>query len=368
MHEIEIAPPPFMLTSTIATISRSSEERRQWQAMGIIRFMELNGKTDDRQPSLEWSLRQTALFADFSDDDSRASWLLISVSTEAEDYLKHFWSSTDQDAHSSSRTLYALFHFAICNWRSYIVTLVQEVEQHEAELMHTSPDDSDAVPLGGSEQRKVLLLLERKTLDAKLAIQATKADICFLQKELTQSSRDGRHATWAKKFAEDMRQLDVNSMRLDQLHARISGITSLLSSFLDLSSGHALQLLTHETKMESQNMHKLNKRMADLAEKNAEEAVTVTVLAILGMIYLPLTVVSNFFSTSFVTTAPSNHHVIVTKDCWLLFVVATPLTMLTIYVWRVWTKLKIEGRYPFWWSLLHLKRGRGTMNDIFDLS
>ncbi|KIW61343.1 hypothetical protein PV05_01474 [Exophiala xenobiotica] len=141
---------------------------------------------------------------------------------------------------------------------------------------------------------------------AKLAIQSTKADMEFLQAQL-QSYRSEAHEDmptdlqkWKRQFAEILRNLNVNLMRLDEIYSRLQSLTGMLSSFLELNSSYALQSLTEESRRESETMRKLNEKMSDMAEKTAEEAVTVTVLAILTMVYLPFTVVSNFFSTSFV--------------------------------------------------------------------
>ena len=191
----------------------------------------------------------------------------------------------------------------------------------------------------------------------------------FLQAQL-QSYRSEAHEDmptdlqkWKRQFAEILRNLNVNLMRLDEIYSRLQSLTGMLSSFLELNSSYALQSLTEESRRESETMRKLNEKMSDMAEKTAEEAVTVTVLAILTMVYLPFTVVSNFFSTSFVGLGTSSDHIFITQDCWVLFVVSVPLTFLTIYIWRTWTHIKLKRRYPIWWPLLCLGQKRHDLKD-----
>jgi hypothetical protein len=366
-YEVEIAPPPFSLEASIST--NSNVVISNWDAMGVIRFIEDTGRVNAWNPSKQWSIRQTALFSRFDQQQSRAVWLFVSLSGSAEPLLDDLWASIEHDTHTPWQTLHTLYHYAACNWRPYVVALMHEVERHEMELLGTSPDNSGPVPLPGAEERQALLILERQVSTAKLAIQSTKADVEFLQAQLQSYQSEGLEGTrpnlpsWTRRFAEIVRDLNVNLMRFDELHSRLQSLTTLVSSFLDLNGSYALQLLTQESKRENEAMRKLNERMTELAEKNAEEAVTVTVLAILTMIYLPFTVVSNFFSTSFVGLVTSSDRIFITQDCWILFLISIALTFLTIYVWRTWTQLKVKRRYPIWWPLLGLTRAKRPRKD-----
>lgn len=364
-YEVEIAPPPFSLEVLDAV---NPSNLPQWEAMGIIRFMEENGRVNPSNPSWQWSLRQTAVYYRFDPQRPRAILLFASLSNSAEALLDGVWASAEQyDTQSPWQTLHTLYHFAARNWRPYVVALMHEVERHEEELLGTSPDNSGPVPLPGGEERQALLMLEKQVSTAKLVLRATKADVEFLQAQLQSYESEVSEEditkivqTRKRQLAEIVRHLNVNLLRFDDLQSRLQSLATLLSSFLDLNGGFALQALAQESKRENETMRKLNERMAGLAEKNAEEAVTVTVLAILTMIYLPFTVVSNFFSTSFVGT--SSNSIFITRDCWILFVITVPLTFITIYVWRTWTQLKVRRRYPIWWPLLGLKQKRRQLD------
>ena len=108
-------------------------------------------------------------------------------------------------------------------------------------------------------------------------------------------------------------------LRVEGLQSKLQNITALLSSFLDLNNGFAIQKLT---------------------EKGSQDTVAMKVLTILTLIYLPATVVSNFFSTCFVRTespAGKAAHIVVSGDWWIFVAASLPLTMLTFYIWLVWT-------------------------------
>jgi hypothetical protein len=53
-------------------------------------------------------------------------------------------------------------------------------------------------------------------------------------------------------------------------------------------------------------MRKLSESMHELTKKSMQDAAVVKVLTILTLVYLPTTVVSNFFSTSFVNSEPAS--------------------------------------------------------------
>jgi hypothetical protein len=71
-------------------------------------------------------------------------------------------------------------------------------------------------------------------------------------------------------------------------------------------------------------MRQLSERMHDLTQKATQDAAAVKVLTILTLIYLPATVVSNFFSASFVSTN-GNQNIVVLSDWWIFVASSVPL-------------------------------------------
>jgi hypothetical protein len=63
------------------------------------------------------------------------------------------------------------------------------------------------------------------------------------------------------------------------------------------------------------------------------------ILTIITMIYLPCTIVSNFYSTQFVSQRESengNTTLEYAKNSWIFFAISIPLTLLTISIWFTW--------------------------------
>jgi hypothetical protein len=75
--------------------------------------------------------------------------------------------------------------------------------------------------------------------------------------------------------------------------------------------------------------------MRHLAEKSTLDAAAMKVLTVITLIYLPTTVVTNFFSTSFVLT-DIDGNMRLARSTWIMFVIAVPLTLITLIIWMFW--------------------------------
>lgn len=79
-----------------------------------------------------------------------------------------------------------------------------------------------------------------------------------------------------------------------------------------------------------------------LTEKSSRDSSSMRILTIITMIYLPCTIVSNFFSTQFVNQIELDTGGITLRyaqNTWLFFAISVPLTAFTILVWFIWVNL-----------------------------
>ncbi len=270
----------------------------------------------------------------------------------------------------------------IGNWRPYLVALYTETETHATQFLGASPDNQGPTGLADTSQRQQMMLLDDRMGNSSVAIKATEHDL----RSLLEQSLQGRLAQTHDDLAilaitEKLRELESLSLKLEALRTRLAGVANLVTSFLDLSNGLALQELGQESRRENENMRALNQRMHILAEKSTQDAAAMKVLTIVGLMYqsllpriprltiltaicryLPLTVVTNIFSTSFIGVSESSNSIYVTSDWWILVAVAMPLTGLTFYAWWIWTRIKVYSTYPPWWK--YLVSGPGSMRVL----
>lgn len=356
-REVEIAPPALRFT----WLPESNQGlTRSHECTYGLRFMERHDRTNLGPAFKAWSLRQCAIACRHTPDQSGTSWAFITLSKLMQRRLNSMALGgrfrQDVDPFEMHQLL---IDAAISSWRPYLIELGAEIDGQYAQILGTSPTDTGPVNLHASGRRQDLMILDDKLLTAILALAATVDTSSALSASwesslpVTQCQDLDYIRLMRGSFEHHRRSLGILSALVTQLRAKLTGATNLLSSFLDLSSGYSLQNLAQESSKENEEMRRLTDRMHKLAEKSTQDAAAVKVLTILTLIYLPITVVSNFFSTSFVnstTTAKGSGSISVTSDWWILFAASVPLTLLTLYVWLVWTRIQANTHKQAWWK------------------
>jgi Mg2+ and Co2+ transporter CorA len=362
-REVEIPPPALRF---VPLPSDQKAPQSGHECIYGLRFVERNGRSDTEKPSRGWSLRQSAIYCRYAPGEDGASWLFITISELMQQRLNSVVAdSGSSDDSDPFEVHFLLISSAISSWRQYLVDLSAETDARFAQLLGTSPTDEGPIDLHESRRRQELLMLDEILLNALLASGATADTLSGLRSawEFTAESIPPPTACSTKlirtSFENQKRDLQRITSQIETLRSKLAGVTNLLSNFLDLSSGLALQKLAKESGKEYEETRKLSERIHRLAEKSAQDAAAVKVLTILTLIYLPITVVSNFFSTSFVNPATSPNgsgSIIVSSDWWILLAVSIPLTLVTIYIWLVWTRIQANpSNQPWWWYIVGIR-------------
>jgi Mg2+ and Co2+ transporter CorA len=355
-REVEIAPPRLRWR---AIPSHDPASLTSYQCMYGLRFVELNGRGNLKNPTSQWSLRQSAVYCNFQSTQASSMWMFVTLPKLAEGRLEDYLRTCSRTSAPNSFDIHLLLlDTVIANWRPYLVDLSAEIDKHAAQSLGASPDDQGPFTMAECGERQALMILDEKISNAALVIKTTadnvKAQLASYKSiKHLEESRDPFEADPVSfMYLEQLRELELLSTRIDALRSRLQGITNVVSIFLDLGSGIALQNLAKESGKENEEMRKLSESMHELTKKSMQDAAAVKVLTILTLVYLPTTVVSNFFSTSFVNSEPASGagaHITVSSDWWIFAVVSIPLTLLTLYVWLVWMRIQAYGRYPSWW-------------------
>jgi Mg2+ and Co2+ transporter CorA len=366
-REVEVSPPALRFWPLLS--SQTCDDGSH-ECMYGIRFADRNGRGGSDEPSSQWSLRQSAIVCRFCPSDEGATWLFITASQIMQQRLNAYVAENQELNDSDPFKLHILvIDTAISSWRPYLIDLAAETDDHYGQLLGTSPTNKGPVDLHESGRRQKLMVLEEKLSDAVLIVKATVDTVSGLLsayesvRTCSQTASPSQANLVRASFHDQLRDLQLITAQLEKLRNKLACTTSLLSNFLDLSSGFALQNLARESSKESEEMRKLSERMHELAEKSTRDAAAVKVLTILTLIYLPVTVVSNFFSTSFVnsvTNSDGSGYIIVYGDWWILLAVSIPLTLITLHIWRVWTKIQADNRHPWWCYILgvdYFRRG-----------
>jgi Mg2+ and Co2+ transporter CorA len=80
------------------------------------------------------------------------------------------------------------------------------------------------------------------------------------------------------------------------------------------------------------------------------ESQSMKTIAIMTLFFMPLGTVAGVFGTEFIKTKDGpGYHITVSQDFWLLWLIAAPLTIVVLVIWRVWytdAKGRLVGKIP----------------------
>lgn len=316
-------------------LSRSSEDRRlghqDYDCGYTLKYIEPARKP---RQHWSWSERQSSILY----NGRLQKWTLISPSTSMQLQLHRHVRRLEVGQICNSFTVHILFvGAAMTYWKPYLAYLTKETNEQVNRLIATEFDD-EVFNLLTVEDRQQFRLIEDRITDMFAMLDSTIDIVSSLEEkyhifylgcasvslEMIKSDQN------AFMFHEQSRKLKLIRKQLEALHQRVQSSVQLLSSLLDLENGRSLRKLAEESRTENIAMRKLS-------EKAQTDGAAVKVITIITMIYLPTTVVTNFFSTSFVYSGSSSASdtIAVAPNWWILVAVSLPLTVLTFAAWWI---------------------------------
>jgi len=242
------------------------------------------------------------------------------------------------------------------NWRLYIRSLeaLMTSQSERVTLAQVQSDTTKLSPLTDFAvnfvDRQRLKMIEDKVLDLLIIFESIFNTLSKLQRQcrlhcLGDECKDCTCPITIEELEEQMHEAQVNLTKADILHKRAQGTAQLLSDLLDYenaqiahSNEQALNGLVAETKEE-------NSKMRVLTERSTADAAAVKILTVITLIYLPMTVVANFFSSQLIRVDESGQ-ISVVSGSWWFAVISVPLTILTFLAWKLWLDhaTRVEGR------------------------
>jgi hypothetical protein len=144
---------------------------------------------------------------------------------------------------------------------------------------------------------------------------------------------------------ETQRTLEYRQSLVQSTQHRLASIDRRMANLMALSFNLV-------TQMDSRTMQKESKSMKTLA--------------VVTLVFLPLTTVATIFGTQMFTINPDEPHKLrMSEDFWLLWAIAVPLTLVVLIAWRLWyrdARDKLEhGNQPRW------RRWEETLKDVLRL-
>ncbi|PMD46644.1 hypothetical protein L207DRAFT_577491 [Hyaloscypha variabilis F] len=288
-----------------------------------------------------WSIRQTAVYQQYQSSTNKMVFVLISASDPAKKNLEA--AITHAQYQGKQLNAFELHRVLISslqgNWRLYIRGL-EEALKVQSDRVTLAEVQSAAQPMSRYPDLDLSFLdrqrtkrIEDKILDLQVMLDSLLDTLSKLRRQwakncLCNSPADCACALLIEELEEQMSETRLQMKRAEILHKRVQGITQILSDLLQYENANSLSGLMEETKNE-------HGKVRILTEKSTRDAAAVKILTIITLIYLPVTVVADFFSTQLIHVDDSGS-VSIAKDAWWFAVVAIPLTVATFLAWQYW--------------------------------
>ncbi|KUJ21645.1 uncharacterized protein LY89DRAFT_729158 [Mollisia scopiformis] len=323
------------------------------------RYVELNHRTLARRENPDydpWSVRQSAVYQRYDSKYNRIMFILITPSETArknlEEAVKNAIARPGRlNAFDLHRILLSTLHE---NWRLYVRSLENLMTQQSERvvLAEVKDENTKLSPLTDLKvnfvDRQRLKMIEDKVLDLVIIFESLYNTLAKLRKQcethcLGAACYECNCASIIDELEEQMHEAEVNLKKADILHKRAQGTAQLLSDLLDYENAQIAQVnekalngLVKETKDE-------NSKMRVLTERSTADAAAVKILTVITLIYLPVTVVANFFSSQLIRVDEGGA-ISVVSGSWWFAVISVPLTIITFIVWRWWVSHAIKAQ------------------------
>ncbi|TVY44398.1 hypothetical protein LSUB1_G002055, partial [Lachnellula subtilissima] len=350
----------------------------------VLRRAEINGR-GNQEGQKEWSIRQTAVYLQLQfsttqqrtpNRQPRSTFLVIAPSKNVEIQLAGaFERSLQKDLYVSPWNIQRLLLAdSLKGWPDYMASLQKRLKKQRLDIKKENLSPLDITI--NFEDRQDLKIIEDSIIDLDV-ILPTMLNTIKRIREQCEKCNEGvgdDERCYLEEILEELdeyvREAELLVQRANILKETARSTSQLISNLLSYEEAVALKDLTKESQAE-------NTLMRGLAEKSTRDAAAVKILTVITLIYLPTTIVANFFSTQFVQTNDSGHMTL-TSNAWLLAAIAVPLTIFTVMLWWTWVHfftqvtaappspepLQRHGRQDSFRSLLSFKRKKQPPSDI----
>lgn len=328
----------------------------------MLRRVELNGR-DGAGGEPPWSIRQSAVYHKLATPNSnicigsnvqigpnfqigtaepKSTFLLVAPSENAEQQI------ASNCSHNGTLSPWNMHRILVADslhgWMDYMTHLEHRLKDRSDRIVLATvgTNKESLSPLTdfniNFEDRQELKIVEDQILDLQIILPSMLEAIIRIREELHILSRGAGQISVEdreevehilEEFEEYEREVKVHIERAKTLKEQSLSTSQLLSDVLSYEEAVALKTLARETQIESLSMR-------HLTEKSTKDAAAVKILTVITLIYLPTTIVANFFSTQFVHTSNETGAMSVAPNAWLLAAIAVPLTVLTIGLWYGW--------------------------------
>ncbi|KAI9713240.1 MAG: hypothetical protein M1820_001226 [Bogoriella megaspora] len=270
-----------------------------------------SAEESESNTSRPWSIRQTVVYHSFDSDTGCSTWIVVKGNSLIRTRVVDQGSVSNPDlpeAHKSPAASFAasLFtHLVISDWsgeewRWYITYLEGEMEKTTD---HTKTANPDLYQYTFAELQRCENLLE-KVEDALFICRTNVRVLSELNSfYVDQVGLQGTEEPTIHDSEQDIRQfsrrvryivedLRLQVARLESLLRLLTGRKSLLLSSLEYQNAQASNKMAQEAHLSAVRMERLTEQMNLIARRTEQETVTMRIIALVAIFFLPGTFIT----------------------------------------------------------------------------
>ncbi|KAE8353248.1 hypothetical protein BDV28DRAFT_133503 [Aspergillus coremiiformis] len=346
----------------------------------VIRRVE-NKLRPTSQGESPWSIRQTGVYHKLTyphdGSSSTSAFVLVAPSRAVETEVSH--SFPRRPSGEDITKLHFSMHESLIvdglrGWMDYMAWLEAECKQKADRLIVWDVENRNNYrPFFDVDDRQRLKQLEDYITDLIVILHTAVDTIgrvgksCQRHCQMSCGVREDCSCSYMiEEFEEYAAEARVYLKRAKVLKDRVQSTEQLLTDLLSFDEARALKQLARASHVETKTLkeltessHRESHYIAELAERSAEDAAAVKMLSLVGLVYLPTTIVASFFSTQFVKlNEDGSMHI--SPWVWVLVAVAVPLTIVTIFLWVVSVRY---SNSPWFLSVTRIRRRATTIRE-----
>ncbi|KAL4745151.1 hypothetical protein BDW72DRAFT_198914 [Aspergillus terricola var. indicus] len=277
-----------------------------------IKYVAAHGRSFPKDP---FSVRETGVYHGFDAATQQTQWILIQASQELQERTREYFTYPhESQAESQIRIHGIIFQAATQAWREYLVYLEATFSKMVSRGFYSSLTEPT---VDGDFKADFADIRELQVFTDKLEKlnQVLQRNIDVGREVQSFLGRAQRHSSsrLAPAFEDttsilqtSILQHRVHSSRIQSLISRARGCGMLVQNILDIRA--------------TDTAAKINVRMRELAEKNARETRSMSIVSLISAIFLPAMFLATLFGTNFFDYVEGNIHI--ASNFWIYIVMA----------------------------------------------
>ncbi|KAL2822906.1 hypothetical protein BJX63DRAFT_1370 [Aspergillus granulosus] len=293
-----------------------------------IKYAAAHGRSSPKDP---FSIRETGLYHNFDAQTQQTQWIFLQAAEELQERVRQYFTRSDESQEEAQVRLHGMvFQAASHGWRDYLVYLEDTFAKMVTRGFYsnvTGPRCEGAIEADFADIRQLQFMADKleqlhQVLQRNIDVGQELCDFLERAQGLSPPRLLPAFQDTASIIRYCLLQHRIHSSRLRSLISRANGSGMLVQNILNIRA--------------TDSTAKINGRMRELAEKNARETRSMSIVSLISAIFLPAMFLATLFGTNFFDYEGGNMHI--ASNFWIYVVIAAGMSAFTVLLWVLYQR------------------------------